>query len=123
MGWPFGSKWKSKQDVLDHVKRDAERAGYLVEMSGSWLYATRDGKPVYLICVLTQKSDGDWGYKSISVSSGSGHYSAPLSMVLKVHAIFKNDEYYMGWLEKYPKIKQVIGSEAGVAASLFEEAA
>jgi hypothetical protein len=121
MGWTFCRDWHSKRDVLDHWKDENERTGYSVQMSGSWVYVEKDRKPVDLIFILTASDDGEWGYKEQSVTLGPLHYNAPLWMVLKVHSIFKDDQYYKGWLAKYPKRKSVYESIAqGGTASLFE---
>ena len=108
MGWTFDSKWKKKQEVLDDWKKDAESFGYTVHLSGNWAYVEKYGDPVDLIYVKTQKTDGEWGYKNISVTCGPLYYSAPLWMVLKVHSLFKSNNYYQGWLESYPKKANVL---------------
>ena len=123
MGWLFSSEWRSKQDLLDDWKRGLEDAGYTVSMSGNWCYAEKDGEPIDLVYVKTEKSGGEWGYKSMSVTCGPYCYSAPLWMVLKVHPIFRDNHYYQGWLEKYPKKNKVLESVRGILTpSLFEEA-
>jgi len=124
MGWLSNPRWKSKQEVLDLIADDIRSAGYSVETDGNWLYAEKDGKPVDLIYCIVNKEGGEWGYKEVSVACGPYCYTAPLRLVLKVHPIFRNNEYYIGWLEKYPKRKAVYQSESNEqTASLFSEVA
>ena len=108
MGWLSDARWETKQEVLDDWKSDAESAGYTVHFRGNWAYVEKDGNPLDLIYVLAKKIDGEWGYKDISVSCGPSCYSAPLWMVLKVHSMFKSNNYYQGWLDKYPKKASVL---------------
>ena len=122
MGWTSSSEWASRQETLDYYASQIRRIGYSVTVSGNWLYAEKDGKPVDLVYVMTKKIGGEWGYKDISVSCGPCCYSAPLWMVIRIYSMLKNDEWYKGWLSKYPKRKQVFESEAQ-SASLFEEGA
>jgi hypothetical protein len=110
MGWTFCRDWLSKQDVIDEYADGASRSGYDVQTEGNWIYAEKDGVPVDLIYLKTAKNSGEWGYKAMSVTVGPLCYTAPLWMVKKVHPVFKNDEYYQGWLEKYPKRKSVYNS-------------
>jgi len=122
MGWTSSSEWASRQEMLDDYAGQIRRTGYSVTMSGNWLYAEKHGNPADLVYVMAKKIDGEWGYKDISVSCGPLCYTAPLNFVLKVHGIFKDNEFYQGWLSKYPNRKQVFESEAQYA-SLFEEGA
>ena len=108
MGWLFNSRWKTKQDVLDDWKADVENAGYAVRMSGAWAYVEKDETPADLIYVLVRKDRGEWGYKDQSVTVGPYCYTAPLWMVLKVYPVFKNNEFFLGWLNKYPKKAKVL---------------
>jgi len=124
MGWLFNPRWESKQEVLDLIADDIRCAGYSVQTEGNWLYAEKDGKPADLIYCIVNKVDGEWGHKEVSVTCGPYCYTAPLWMVLKVHQIFRNNEYYIGWLEKYPKRKAVYQSESNEkAVLLFTEVA
>jgi len=120
MGWTFCRDWTSKQDVIDDYVNMAVRNGYTVQTQGNWIYAEEKGKPVDLIYLMTNKCDGEWGYKAISVSCGPVKYNAPLSFVIKIHQVFQNDEYYQGWLSKYQKRESVLQSNT---PSLFEEGA
>jgi len=124
MGWLYSSEWKTKEDLLYDWKSGVEAAGYTVSMSGNWAYAEdKDGKPVDLVYVMTKKDEGEWGYKDLSVTCCPYHYSAPLWMVIKVHPIFIESEYYRAWFEKYPKKNKVLESyRKTYTATLFEEA-
>ena len=125
MGWTFDRDWKSRRDVLEAFKFEIEamNAGVTVTIEGSWAYAERNGDPVDLFYLLVQKLDGEWGYKYISLSYGPLCYSAPLWMVLKVHGLLRKNEYYLGWLEKYPKRKTVLLNDSHVSiVALFQEA-
>ena len=108
MGWVTCSSWEKKQDVLDDWTHELESQGYKAHLRGNWAYVEKNGDPVDLIYILTNKTYGMWGYKDISVSCGPLCYSAPLWMVLKIHQIFKGNTYYQGWLEKYPKKESVL---------------
>ena len=123
MGWLYSPDWKTKQELLYDWVSYLEAADYTVSMSGNWAYVEKNGDPVDLIYVKTEKCDGEWGYKDISVTLGPYCYSAPLWMVLKVHPIFKDNHYYQGWLEKYPKKNKVLESDQKTFTPLlFEEA-
>ncbi|MDR2597285.1 MAG: hypothetical protein LBC76_08210 [Treponema sp.] len=124
MGWYWNTNWKSKQDVIDHFADMTRRDGYTVQTEGNWIYAEENGKPVDLVYLMTEKLDGVWGYKDVSVSSGPIRYNAPLWMVQKIHPIFENDKYYKGWLAKYQKRKSVLqGQSNSLTPSLFKEGA
>ena len=123
MGWLFNSSWETKQELLDHWKSDVESSGYKVLLRGNWAYVEKNNAPVDLIYVKTQKIDGEWGYKNISVTCGPYCYSAPLWMVLKVHSLFKSNKYYLDWLESYPKKESVLQNERQkINASLIKKA-
>jgi len=124
MGWYWSANWKSKQDVIDHYADMARRDGYAVQTEGNWIYAEENGNPVDLVYLMTKKLDGEWGYKAVSVSYGPLRYNAPLWMVQKVHPVFAGNEYYQGWLAKYPKHKSVLqGQSNSLTPSLFKEGA
>ena len=97
--------------MLDDWKRGVEDNGYTVYMRGNWFYAQKNGEPVDLIYIKTQKSGVEYGYKSMSVTCVPFCYSAPLWMVLKVHPLFCNDRGYKEWLESYPKKNNVLVSD------------
>jgi len=124
MGWYSCSDWNTKQDAIDDYADNLRRNGYSVQTEGNWVYAEENGKPVDLVYLITEKLDGEWGYKAISVSCGPVRYNAPLWMVQKIHPVFQNDKYYQGWLEKYPKRKTVLQCVVDKATpQLFEEVA
>jgi len=124
MGWYCHTDWKSRQDVIDYYADMARNDGYTVQTDGNWIYAEENGKPFDLVYLMTEKLDGVWGYKAVSVSSGPIKYNAPLWMVKKIHPFFVDDKYYQGWLEKYPKRKSVMdGHSQSLTPSLFQEGA
>jgi len=124
MGWNSNSDWNTKQDVIDEYANRVRRSGCTVQTEGNWVYVEKDGKPADLVYLITEKLDGEWGYKPVSVSCGSVRYNAPLWMVQKVHPFFVNDKYYQSWLAKYPKRKSVLqGQSNSLTPSLFKEGA
>jgi hypothetical protein len=125
MGWYSCKDWNTKQDVIDEYADILRRHGYSVDTEGNWVYAEENGKPADLVYLMTEKLDGEWGYKAISVSCGPLRYNAPLWMVQKVHPVFVNNKYYQGWLGKYSKRNIVLQNynQSLLTPSLFEGAA
>jgi len=122
MGWVCSSCWKSEQDVLDYWTNENATFGYTVHIEGNWAYVEKNGDPVDLIYIFTQKMNGEWGYKNISVTCGPFCYSAPLWMVLRIHPIFKNSIIYEGWLSQYPnKVIVLLNDRQTFIGSLFGE--
>jgi hypothetical protein len=119
MGWYWNTNWESKQDVIDHYADMARSDGYTVQIEGNWVYMERDGKPDDLVYLMTEKLDGEWGYKAVSVSCGPLRYNAPLWMVQKIHPVFVNNIFYKGWLAKYSKRKSVLQGQSNSLTPLL----
>lgn len=109
MGWLFSTRWKSSHDVLDHYKTMLESNGYTVQREGHWFLAEGRGE-IDLIHIRTMAGNQDegWGYKDESIIVGPLVYNVPLWMVKRVHAEFKDHEYYQVWLNRYPKRNAVL---------------
>jgi hypothetical protein len=110
MGWLFIDSCRSSEDVLARYKTMLESSGYTVRREGHWFFI-EDREEIDLVYVKTASGgSGEWGYKDISVTCGPLVYNAPLWMVKKVHSVFKDNEYYQGWLNHYRQKAAVIKS-------------
>jgi hypothetical protein len=109
MGWIYSPGWKSRQDVRDHYEHLLAAEGCHARWSGCWVLLEKDGKAIDLTHVKIANSyHSGWGYKSASVAHGPYVFTAPPTFVKKVYPVFKGNEYFQSWLEKYPKRASVL---------------
>jgi hypothetical protein len=107
MGWTECPDWKSRQDAIDGYTDEMRYMGYSTQVSGNWILLSKDGVPVDVVYLIVQKCMGSYGWKEITLTMGPHKYNAPLHMVKQVHKYIKDNEYYQGWLKKYPKRSEV----------------
>jgi len=84
MGWTFLSEAMTKAEFLTRIRRDMGSHQILQEKvtaKAVYLLLKPADKPSFIAVVLTEKHDGQWGYREMTEHSHPYHYDCPLSML------------------------------------------
>ena len=84
MGWTFFTETMTKAEFLTRIRQDLRPYRILQEKVTAeavyFLVKTAD-KPSFIAVFLTEKHDGEWGYKDMTEHSYPYFYDCPLSMI------------------------------------------
>lgn len=84
MGWTFFAETMTKAEFLARIRRDLRPLQILQEKATAdavYFLLKPEGKPSFIAVFLTEKHDGQWGYKDMTEHSHPYFYDCPLSML------------------------------------------
>ena len=125
-GWMSSWEWKSKKDVIEHIKRRVVRSPLMVSngRGGCAMLAKDSNGKKSIFVFLINKEGGEWGYKDMHESMGPYYYEVPLKMLKAADP--PQNETAQNWREKVRKaqglraIKWQPGDLCSVYGNKFE---